>query len=38
MVLIGCEWCGRTGPPKIDQKMAPTTQKIALFLKGALGH
>ena len=33
MALIGCERCGRTGPPKIDQKVAPSVQEIALFLE-----
>ena len=32
MALIGCERCGRTGPPKIDQKVALPTQEIALLL------
>ena len=31
MALIGCERCGRTEPPKIDQKVGPPAQEIALF-------
>ena len=31
MALIGCEWF--PSPPKIDQKLAPPTQEIALFLQ-----
>ena len=38
MALIGCERCGRTGPPKIEQKVAPPTQEIAQFLQGTLGR
>ena len=37
MALIGCEQCGRTGPPpKIEQKVALPTQEIALFLQGSI--
>ena len=36
MILIGCERKGSTRPPpKIHQKVAPPTQKIALFLNSS---
>ena len=37
MALIGCERCGRTEPPKIDQKVAPS-KKLLYFYKAAPGH
>ena len=32
MALIECKRSGRTGSPKIDQKVVPPTQDIAIFL------
>ena len=36
MALIECKWCGRTGPPQLEQNVAPPTQEIALFLQGSI--